>query len=371
MTDASPPRPSRINRSIDRSIDARREEPDRYRSDRRPSSPRNPSAAENRRPAFTELPTEALDASLLSPDGSSLITGTTQAPRRVRARRQWSALVVATVVVLGAGLALWSFLRPVAPPPLATVRLETVPAGAKVLFEGKPVQGITPLTLPSMKAGTYQVVVSREGYQELHATVAIPATGTVTLEALELKPEPSTEPPPVVVPPPQVPPSAAVVVKLTLETVPTQATIFVNGQERGAAPQVVEAKANEELEVKASAPQHRPLTQKVKVGAGPAQVVQLTLEPLPKPPPVATIKQTRVDPPKPPPEQPKAMVRFAVTPWAEVTCGGRNLGTTPFEAVSLPVGVYQCKFYNPDLGRTLTQKVEVKAAGMNKVVVKF
>jgi serine/threonine-protein kinase len=65
------------------------------------------------------------------------------------------------------------------------------------------------------------------------------------------------------------------------------------------------------------------------------------------------------------------MVRFAVTPWAEVTCGGRNLGTTPFEAVSLPVGVYQCKFYNPDLGRTLTQKVEVKANGMNKVVVKF
>jgi serine/threonine-protein kinase len=126
--------------------------------------------------------------------------------------------------------------------------------------------------------------------------------------------------------------------------------------------------------VKVSAPQYRALAKKLKVGQGPAQVERLVLEPLLKtsPSPVAPIKQTRgVEPPKPPVEQAKALVRFAVTPWAEVTCGGRNLGTTPFEAVSLPVGVYQCKFYNPDLARTLTQRIEVKATSMNKVVVKF
>jgi hypothetical protein len=134
---------------------------------------------------------------------------------------------------------------------------------------------------------------------------------------------------------------------------------------------VVEAKAEEALEVKVSAPQYRALSKKVKVGAGPEQVERLVLEPLPKPAPVATIKQSRVVEPVKPPEPVKALVRFAVTPWAEVTCGGRNLGTTPFEAVPLPVGVYQCRFSNPELGRTITQKVEVKPTGMNKVVVKF
>jgi serine/threonine-protein kinase len=67
----------------------------------------------------------------------------------------------------------------------------------------------------------------------------------------------------------------------------------------------------------------------------------------------------------------RAPVRFAVTPWAEVSCGGRTLGTTPFPDVSLPVGVYECRFFNPELGRTKTQRVEVKASGSNTVVVKF
>jgi serine/threonine-protein kinase len=162
------------------------------------------------------------------------------------------------------------------------------------------------------------------------------------------------------------------VVKLTLETEPAQATIFVDGKERGPAPQVVEAKAEQELEVKASAPQYKDLSRKVKVRTGPAQVERLVLEPLPRPASNPTGKQTRPpEPPKPPPEPAKGMVRFAVTPWAEVTCGGRNLGATPFADVQLPVGVYQCKFYNPDLGRTLTQRIEVKAGGINTVKVKF
>jgi serine/threonine-protein kinase len=155
-------------------------------------------------------------------------------------------------------------------------------------------------------------------------------------------------------------------VQLTLQTEPVQATIFVNGKERGLSPQVVEAKAEQELEVRVTAPQYRALEQKVKVKAGPSQVEVLKLEPLARPP--------RADPPKPPPPEPpapKALVRFAVTPWAEVTCNGKNLGTTPFQDVSLPVGTYQCKFSNPDLGRTINRSVEVKATPLNTVKVKF
>ena len=63
-------------------------------------------------------------------------------------------------------------------------------------------------------------------------------------------------------------------------------------------------------------------------------------------------------------------VRFAVTPWAEVTCGERHLGSTPLRDVSFVVGVYECKFSNPELG-TQTRRVEVKPDGHTTVVVKF
>jgi serine/threonine-protein kinase len=106
----------------------------------------------------------------------------------------------------------------------------------------------------------------------------------------------------------------------------------------------------------------------VKVKSGPSQVEVLTLEPLPKPS-STTVKQPRVETPKPPPSQPKALVRFVVTPWAEVTCSGRNLGTTPFPDVSLPVGKHDCKFSNPGEGRTVSQAIEVRATALNKVIV--
>ncbi|WP_224361790.1 serine/threonine-protein kinase [Hyalangium versicolor] len=384
LTDPSPSGPLRTSRS---GGDSRREvESERNRVERRPAPSRPPVPSETLRQGFAELPTEALNGALLDrklmPDGGSLVTGTTQAPRRVRAQRRLIAIASAVGAALLVGLMLWFLLQPSVPPPPATVRLETVPPGAKILFEGKPLPGVTPLTLPTMVAGTYQVVATRDGYQELHATVAIPVTGSVKLEALNLIPMPARNPSPPVAkpqpvtpqpkPPPPVPPAAPALVKLTVETEPAQATIFVNGQERGVAPQVVEAKAEEEVEVKASAPQYRAVSKKVKLGTGPSQLERLVLEPLPKTAPTPPIKQTRVvEPPKPAPEAPKALVRFAVTPWAEVTCNGRSLGTTPFEAVSLPTGVYQCKFYNPDLGRTLSQKIEVKASVVNKVVVKF
>ncbi|MDY7224877.1 protein kinase domain-containing protein [Hyalangium rubrum] len=365
VTDRTVQRPSRAMKSVEARRDSDAERP---RAERRPT-PRQTADVRRQEPE----PRLATRPELEAPSRTDMT-----APTSVSTRR-WIAAIAATVSAVAVALLLWVYLRPAALPQ-ATVRLETVPPGAKVVFDGRLLPGATPLVLPGMAQGNYPVTLSREGYQELRATVEIPATGTVTAPVLKLSPVPPPvkAPPPVVEkpPPPMVekPPPAPVQVQLTLETEPAQATIFVDGVERGAGPLVVQAKAEQELEVRVNAAQYRPLSRKVKVGAGPAQRERFELEPLPKPaPPVAagTIKQTRGEPPKPPPDAPRAMVRFAVTPWAEVSCGGRNLGTTPFEAVSLPVGVYQCKFHNPDLGRTLTQRVEVKATGLNKVVVKF
>ena len=63
-------------------------------------------------------------------------------------------------------------------------------------------------------------------------------------------------------------------------------------------------------------------------------------------------------------------VRFAVTPWAEVTCGGHRLGNTPFPDQRLPAGSYECRFTHPELG-TRTQRVEVRANEESRVTLKF
>ncbi|MBN1207706.1 MAG: serine/threonine protein kinase [Myxococcaceae bacterium] len=365
-TDLSPPRSGRQPKGAE----ARREpEAERTRSQRQ--SPISRHTPVPRRPEFEprgasrgESEAQSITGSITGSSTGST-TDTTQAPRRRRMLRRLFTGLAATLTLAAAAALGWVALRPppapLPPPPLATVRLETVPPGARVMFEGKLLEGVTPLTLPAVAAGSYQVAISLDGYEELRAAVAIPATGLVTLEGLNLIPKapPTAQTSPK---PQDPPPPAPALVMLTLETQPAQATIFVNGEERGPSPQVVEAKAEQELEVKVSAPHYRALSRKVKLGAGPTQVERLTLEPLPKPTPTQ---------PKPPPEPPKAMVRFAVTPWATVSCGGRELGTTPFPEVALSVGVHQCKFHNSDYGRTITQRVEVKATGLNKVVVKF
>ncbi|HEX8702371.1 MAG TPA: serine/threonine-protein kinase, partial [Myxococcaceae bacterium] len=367
VTDRTVPRPSRALKAIE----ARKEEADRPRPERRHTVSRPP--VESRRPdpePKLELrihedaggdDQDTLFDKAQTISGIGTHTEMTVVPSVFARNRRLIAAIAATVSAVAVALGLWMFLKPVPPAALATVRLETVPPGAKVLFEGKVLPGVTPLQLPAVAAGSYPVTLTREGYQELRATVAVPATGTVTLEPLRLEqvPAPPQEPPVAVKPPPQpvTPPPAPAPVQLTLETEPAQATIRVDGQERGQGPLVVAAKAEQELEVTVSAPQHRTLSRKLKVGPGPAQRERFSLEPLPKPISVSSssTRPPRVEStPKPPPEAPKAMVRFAVTPWAEVSCGGRNLGTTPFEAVALPVGVYQCRFHNPDLGRTLT-----------------
>ncbi|QRK07749.1 serine/threonine protein kinase [Archangium violaceum] len=164
-------------------------------------------------------------------------------------------------------------------------------------------------------------------------------------------------------------------VQVTLTAKPAQATLTVDGRPYDKAPVVVSATPGQELNVRAEAPRHQPLTRKVTVGQGPAQEESLVLEPLPEP----RREEPRPEPARPatatverpaPPETRRGTVRFAVTPWANVSCGGRDLGSTPLQDVQLVAGVYECRFSNPELG-TRTQRVEVKPNSHTRVVVKF
>jgi eukaryotic-like serine/threonine-protein kinase len=173
------------------------------------------------------------------------------------------------------------------------------------------------------------------------------------------------------VPPAPVPVPAPVLVQLTLETKPSDAALSVNGQEQqGPRPVVLQVVKNQELEVVVTAPEYQPVSRRVKVTEASSQREVFVLPRLARPTVSgavpAPIKTSRGE------EAAKAKVRFTVTPWAQVSCDGRTLGTTPvMKEVTLPVGVYQCKFHNPDLNRTHDQRVEVKALTLNEVDVHF
>jgi predicted Ser/Thr protein kinase len=182
----------------------------------------------------------------------------------------------------------------------------------------------------------------------------------------------AVEPRPAEPAPPEAPPPEPTRVQVTLTATPDQAALTVDGTPYEKSPVVVFATPGQELTVLARAPRHQDLNRKVTVGQGPSQEEPLRLEPLPEPSRPERKPEPRVAPAQQVERAPagKGTVRFAVTPWAEVTCGGRNLGSTPLSDVSLIAGVYECRFSNPEMG-IRTQRVEVKPNRHTLVVVKF
>ncbi|WP_408890709.1 protein kinase domain-containing protein [Myxococcus faecalis] len=350
----------------------------------RPSRLALPEVASPSRPSRLALPVPREEDEEQEEDAPTLSLGMSRPGRKKGAARTGEVSQATTsrlgwwIPAVGLGLVvlvlLWAWMKPGESAPVQA-RLETEPAGARVVFDGRELPERTPLTLPGMPEGRYALVVSLEGYQELRTELEVQASGPLPLGVLKLvsvapaekKPVPVAEPEqaPVEAPPAQV----AQKVRLRLESQPAQALVYVDGRQQGAAPLVVESAPGVALAVRVEAAKHHPLERTVTVGSGPEQVERFTLQPEARVAPVVT-------PPRPPRQEVRAetrmaKVRFAVRPWAEVTCGGKKLGETPFEAVELRVGSYDCKFFNPDLKKTLSRRIEVKPIDLNVVSVKF
>ncbi len=75
-------------------------------------------------------------------------------------------------------------------------------------------------------------------------------------------------------------------------------------------------------------------------------------------------------PPRPPIRRPPKMgkVTVRVNPWAQVSYGGKNLGTTPLPAIEVPSGTATFVLKNDQLG--VTKKVSVKVPPGGSVVLK-
>ncbi|QSQ27447.1 protein kinase [Pyxidicoccus parkwayensis] len=302
-------------------------------------------------------------------DAPTLSLGFSRTPRTssapmavpaVAAPRRWDLMagvglgVVAVVCVL-----LWAWPKP----PPATVHLDTLPPGATVVFNGQTLVEKTPLVLPPVEAGQYPIEVRRNGYEVLRSRLDVPETGDVSPGLLRLVPVPPkpVEAPPSVAPearPALAKPAAAAQVLLRVETEPAESLVYVDGQPQGPAPAEVSVVAGREVAIRVESAKHHPLVRAVMVGTGPQQVERFVLEP-----------DTRTLAASVRPGM--ARVRFAVQPWAQVTCSGKHLGETPFDVVEMKLGTHDCRFFNPELKKTLNRRIEVKPIDLNVVNVKL
>jgi hypothetical protein len=178
------------------------------------------------------------------------VTSVEQLP--VRQRWPWLAgvagLVLAVAIGLGILLSADPVVTPVTPPPAPVaavppvLTIETEPAGAQVLVNGKEV-GRSPLTLDTLELGEHTVQALLEGRQSASRQVKLGHPGERAMVVLVLAPEPVPVPPRPPVEPPESEPdrvkkTAAVATgKLTLDTTPWT-RVFLRGKKLGDTPLV-------------------------------------------------------------------------------------------------------------------------------------
>ncbi len=194
--------------------------------------------------------------------------------RRNAARSLARALVllvaVASLVPAAAGR------RPRARPKRGRLAVQCNVEGATVLVDGREV-GRTPLSKPisGLAPGRHAVGVRKPGYLPVDEVVRVRPGKTATLEVLLL-------------------PTAGV---LTVRSDPEGAEVFVNGVLAGTTPLRDWEVVPGEVTLIVRAPGHEPYRADLRIRAGEARTLDLSLEPLGATPPPAAVSTELLPPP--------------------------------------------------------------------------
>ncbi len=351
--------PSRASRS--RSPDETRSDPDSTRQERERAAWLEPPEVETRLLPKAHEP------------------HTAAAPRPT-ARRVRSAQVVAAGVVLAAAAAVAFFVgRPMlAAKDGGVLRIESEPPGAAVTFNGAPLDGVTPLSLPKSPAGTYSLVLSKEGFADLRTAVQVPAGGEQALAAFTLSAlaAPPTRPSPIEA-------AAPSTVQVSVRSEPAGAAVFVDGVEQAKTPATLSFEAGRPATLRLEQAGYKSLVRTVTPTADGPPELSLSLEKVRERPRAGRLRPDglKADPYGARATEDKLVrreagkdrgfLRVVVTPYADVQCGPYRLGQTPFEDKVLPAGEYDCRFTNSELGKSRTEHVVVRANETSRVTVRF
>ncbi len=223
------------------------------------------------------------------------------------------------------------------------VQVRTTPPGARVLLDGRPIDGTSPLTIPEIEPGVeHRLVVTLDGWETEARTVVLDA-GEVEDIDLELRRTPLRD-------------DEAL---LLLEVDPPTARVLIDGQARDDA---------SPLEVRTSAGLHRvvarrngyrPETRELRLPGGATTRLRIELN-RERSPSGGEMRQTN-----------NAMrgsnamggpgtLRFDARPWCNVSIDGRNVGQTPIVNQVLEAGPHRLTCTNPELGVTRNLRVNIQ-----------
>jgi hypothetical protein len=331
------------------------------------------------------------------------------APTSTRSRLLVLGGLLALVLLLGLGVYQVLSMRNTAAgaPTLATLSVESSPAGALVSIDGTP-RGKTPLRL-ELGEGKHALDVSLGG-----ATRHVPLTlaaGTITAHSFEFAPPPAP---------------AAADAAIEIRSEPAGGRVVVDGVARGTTPVVVRGLTAGRHEIQVGGP-FRTVTRTVTLGAGQQALLVVTPARTATPPSgesrderparasadtgyvsiqspiplrvvrngdfVGTSEDARLSLPAGPQviglenesvgfrdvrtvevvagkvtpvsvSLPKGEISINARPWAEVFVDGNRVGETPVSQLSLPVGIHEVVFRHPELGeRRVSVIVKIGATG--------
>jgi len=210
----------------------------------------------------------------------------------------------------------------------ARLRLESNPAGAMVVIDGKLHEGTTPGVIDPIEPGTHEIEIVLKGHQPWRRKITVVQGETLRVEA-------------------------------TLHLVPPQ-----DAGRQAVAPDTRPAVADARLAlsapdaavpVPATAPDARAVVPPVAKKIEEPKPIKDTARPAPRP------REFR----QPYPGAPKArgpefgMLNLATVPWATIYHGRKNLGDSPLVRAKLPVGVVTLRAVNKAAGINATFTVTI------------
>jgi hypothetical protein len=287
------------------------------------------------------------------------------------------------VALLTAGVILWLVppndvegadqvgrtVPPLPPPPRApqygTLRIESIPTTARVVFDGQPVADSTPATLAQVTVGTrHRVLVTVPGQPPQTQEVDLRAAGeSRTLRFTFAVPAPPPEadagapvatiadgpgPGPGPGTGPDTPagddhgergPSR---VSVTIRTDPPT-KVYLDNRIVGDSPASTRVAAGTHSVRCVSAAQEINFTTSIRVPDGAPFNTAITI--------------------------PRGTLRINVLPWANVTVNGRSLGQTPIAPRQVFAGRYTVRIENPTLEKSETRVVNVPSGGVGTLAV--
>lgn len=207
-------------------------------------------------------------------------------------------------------------------PTLGNLRIQTQPEGAKIFIDNEDTGKNTPATIENLSMQqTFKVVLQKEGYRSVSQNVLIKEVQN----SLDLTLEKITA-------------------TLKVHTVPANATILIDGQQRGST--IDGLKPNQTYTVTVSKKGYETVTKSIPIQSNYVEIdIELRKE---------VIK--------------KGALSVSATPWAQVIVNGKVIGPSPVISHPLPVGSHKLILRHPDFD-DIEKDITIREGQNNKVII--